>query len=373
MNAHRILGLLFAAYFLHGAACLADPDAAKIGIILPMTGEAASIGETVKNAMLLALEDLPAATRSKLDLTWEDDACEPKNSISALLRLERERHLDALFNVSSGTGKALAPVAEQQHLPFLSIASDFEIASGKDYVTLLWVAPEDEVKTLIPEAVRRGYKNIARITTVQSGMLAMKTAFDALNASRLKVLLDEDYPADIKDFRSFLAKVRANKNIDAVLVLLMPGQSGLFARQARASVIKLPLFAIEIFEDASEVADSGGALIGQWYVNADDPSEEFFRRFRQRYPNSSLFGAAAGYDAMKLLGAAVDRGTSRENINRYLHTVKNFPGALGVFSSSGDNRFTLPAAVKEVTPDGFRKLSATPSETAAAASIPAAR
>jgi len=41
---------------------------------------------------------------------------------------------------------------------------------------------------------------------------------------------------------------------------------------------------------------------------------------------------------------------------QFLHTVKDFNGALGTYSASGDNRFTLPAAIKVITADGFKKI-----------------
>ena len=45
-----------------------------------------------------------------------------------------------------------------------------------------------------------------------------------------------------------------------------------------------------------------------------------------------------------------------EEINRFLHTVKDFTGVMGTYSATEKNNFTLPAAVKVVTRDGFKKL-----------------
>ena len=59
---------------------------------------------------------------------------------------------------------------------------------------------------------------------------------------------------------------------------------------------------------------------------------------------------------MLLIAKAVSIDPSAEAMRQFLSTVKNFNGAMGRFSASGDNRFTLGAAVKEVKDSNFVKL-----------------
>jgi len=229
---------------------------------------------------------------------------------------------------------------------------------GKNWVVNFWVTPEEEVKVARREAIKRGYLKIARICTIHEGALAVKRKWDEENAadSAITIVRDEEYPLANKDFRPFLNKVRNHGDLDAIFPLLMLGQVGLFARQAREMGIKLPFFGIETFEDPHEVTLSRGALVGHWYINADEPNDLFTKEFMQRFPGSSTWTAANAHDAILLLGEALKSGSSREHINHFLHTVKDFSGALGTYSASGDNRFTLSAAVKLVTKDGFIKI-----------------
>lgn len=346
--------LLFAA---PNASVAEEGGKLRVGVILPLTGEAASVGEAIRNGIALGLEKISKDARDKLEIVYEDDALVAKNSVSAFNKLNSTGGIDVLVNVSSGTAKALSPLAENKQIPFIAIASDAKVSAGKKYVFNFWVTPEEEIKVTIPEALKRGYNRIARIVSIQDGVLAIKSAFDKLNAGQLQVVLDEEYAGDVKDFRTYLTKVRAHKGIDAIMVVLMPGQCGLFAKQARQLGITQDLFSVEMFEDANEVKVSEGALIGQWYVNNDDPDNVFIDEYKKRYPGASLWGASNAHDVALLLGAAIDRGYKRENFPEFLHTLKDFKGALGVYSASGDNRFTLPAAVKIVTKDGFEKVN----------------
>ncbi len=329
----------------------------KVGVIFPLSGDAASLGESIKNGFLLGMEKLPQAVRDRIQVFFEDDGLSPKNSISAFNKLTNGEGIDILLNVSSGTAKALSPLAEKKRIPFLAIgASDKRVSEGKKYVFNFWIIPETEAQTLISEARRRGYRRIAAITAVQDGELAIKAAFDKLNNGQLEVVLDEEFAPESKDFKSFLTRLRGIKDVDGVMIVLMPGQCGLFAKQARQMGFKKDLFGFEMFEDTAEVKTSAGALVGQWYVNADDASKTFIDEFRQRFPSSSLLGAAHGYEAALLLGDGIRKGFDGKNFNEYFATVKDFSGVLGTYSATGDNRFALPVAVKVVTENGFEKV-----------------
>jgi branched-chain amino acid transport system substrate-binding protein len=331
-------------------------DKLKIGVILPLTGEAASVGESVKNGMEIGLEKISLNAREQLEFTYEDDGLAAKNSISAFQKLTSSKKLDVLVNISSGTAKVLSPLAEQNKVSFIAVASDSKVSQGKKYVFNFWITPEEEVSVAIPEALKRGYKKIARIVSLQDGALAIKSAFDKSNNGRLQVVLDEEYVGDVKDFKSYLTKLRTHKDIDAIMVVLLPGQCGIFAKQARQLGIKQDLFGFETFEDSNEVKVSGNALVGQWYVNTDDPDNKFIQEYRKRFPSASLLAASTGNDIVLLLGAAIDRGYKKDNFHEFLSTLNDFSGVLGTYSASGDNRFTIPAVVKVVTKDGFEKV-----------------
>ena len=329
----------------------------RVGVILPLSGDAASTGEACRNGMKMAYQKLPADAQKRIKLIFEDDALSLRNAVAAFQKLMAVDKIDVLVTVYSGCSKAVAPLAEENKIPQLAIASDPDVVRGRKYVMNFWTPPQEEVKVALPEAVRRGYKRIARITTVQQGLLAIKSAFDCDNRGQISIVLDEEYIGDARDFRPFLTKVRRLKDLDAILVLLINGQAGLFAKQAREMGVKLPLFNFEVFEDAQEQALAEGALVGHWYVNADDPSDAFLREYAREFPGASFFGAGNSHDAVLLLSAAIEQDASREGINSFLHNVKDFSGVMGVYSATPDNRFTLPAAIKVVTQQGFIKLS----------------
>jgi branched-chain amino acid transport system substrate-binding protein len=327
-----------------------------VGVILPLSGAAAGIGQAIQNGFQLGLEKVDPSSRARLVVTFEDDRLAAKESVLAFESLRGRGKVDILINASSGTANALAPLAEKVQVPFIAIAGDPAVSHGRRFVFNLWITPEAESAVLAGEALKRGYKRIARVTALQEGMLAIKKTFDQQIDGRIQVALDQDFPPDSSDFRGYLTKLRNTPQVDALLIALMPGQCGIFAKQARQMGFKGELFGVEMFEDKAEVQASEGALVGQWYVNADDATQDFSALYRSRFPQASVMAAANGYDAALLVGSALSQGYEPSTFDQYLATLKDFKGALGTYSATGDQLFSLPVAVKVVTEQGFRKL-----------------
>lgn len=349
----KIENLLLLITFCCIASIVFAKDTNKIGVILPLTGEVSSVAGACQNGMTLAMENLPGALSSKINLIYEDDQNQPKNTVSAFTKLVKVNKVDAIVTFTSSTSKAISPLADQFKIPTIAVAADFEVVKNREHIVTFWVSPLEEAKELLKEAKNRGYKRIAMITSIHNGVLVIKKGLISLNNGQLEIVLDEEYPAEAKNFRTFLSKVKSKKGLDAIFVNLYYGATGIFARQAREMGINLPLINVESFEDPEQVKLSAGALIGQWYVQADDPSGQFMDSYLKKFPGASTYSAGNCYDIVMLIAESIRK---REELNYFLHNVKDFNGALGTFSASGDNRFTLPATVKVVTKDGFEKL-----------------
>ena len=346
---------LFAIFYLPLQAFSQTKDSIHIGVILPLSGELASYGHALQNGMILGLESAPKEIQERILLHFEDDALVSKNTISAYRKLSTTYPITAFVTLSSGTSKALAPLTEEAGIPLLAVATDPSVPQNRKWVVNFWTAISEEAKAVVKEINKRGYKRIARISSIQDFSLAMKDEVDQLKNQKFDIVLDEEYQMDAKDFKPFIAKVRAKK-IDAICVGLLPGQLGIFAGQLRQAGVLVPIFGYETFEDANEVKISNGALIGQWYVNAAEPTQFFSQKYKERFNEDPPFPSGIGYDISLVISKAVESGiTTRNGMINFLHTLENFHGAQGIYSAL-NNSFTMPMTVKVVTKDGFKTL-----------------
>ena len=337
-----------------------DQSTFNIGVAIGLTGPVSSFCQPVKNGILMAHSELSKEMQKQVVLHFEDDEGVPRKTVSAYKKLSSAKDIDALITCASNTSKAVSSLTNSDKIPHIAIASDYEIVKDRNYVVNLWVTPDVEAPIVMQEVKKRGYKKIARITAMHDGTLSFKKIFDEQNKNTVSIELDEDFDTSATDFKSYLAKLKTKNDIDAIFLNLFPGQIGIFAKQARAMGYKQPFFGFELFEDVNEVKNAQGALENQWYVQADEGTSDFLDRYKTKYPKASSFAAANGYDAIALIAEGLKnreaQSQTKEMVNKTLHEISNFTGALGTYSATGDNRFTLPAVIKVVKDGKFIKL-----------------
>jgi branched-chain amino acid transport system substrate-binding protein len=168
-----------------------------------------------------------------------------------------------------------------------------------------------------------------------------------------RIVFNERFLQEQIDFRTTIAKLTA-KNPDVVVLALAPGTLSAFVKQARELHLPGEIAGVETFEDESEVKASEGGLVGAWYVNASDPTDRFTKLYKEKNGDYPGWASANGFDAITLLaqGAAAG-GSDNDKIRGYLYGIKDFKGAAGQYSASGDGRFLLPPALKRVSEIGF--------------------
>lgn len=333
-----------------------------VGAIMPLSGPSASLGYYIQKGIQLAYQELPQESKERFKVVYEDDAWESSRAVAAFHKLFNTHNIGAVIVVGSGIGHAVAPLAEQRGVVMISVgASDAQVVKDRRFAFLHWIIPEIEAQVLVDEIVRRGYQRLGYISSEQQGYIAV---YDAVMAEFKKrglknlIVLDETYLPTQSDFRVFAAKARS-KNIDGVITGLFPEGIPAFAKEMRRSNPKADLIGLEIFEDQAVVDASQGALLNQWYVNADSPDSKFEDSYKKVFGIQPGWAAANAYDSLKLLyRAAIENNLRGKQIADFLGRLQNYTGAAGRYSATGDNRFTLPVAVKIITDHGFVKASA---------------
>ena len=65
----------------------ASKETIKIGAILPLTGKASNLGEDMRQAINLALEEINRQRDRKIEVIYEDEKCDPKEAVSGYKNL----------------------------------------------------------------------------------------------------------------------------------------------------------------------------------------------------------------------------------------------------------------------------------------------
>ena len=332
-------------------------EAYKVAVLLPLSGPGASVGESIKNSIQLAFEDLSPEQKSHLVLKYEDDQLTPTKSLTIAKRLISKNDVDAFFVLGSGVANALSPVTESNKKLLVAIcANDENIVKNKKYSFIHWALPATEVGVMYDEIKKREYKKLAIVATEIQGAHTLIDEFKRslkVDGKDSLILQEEYFGMQETDFNTYLSKVIA-KGVDGVVTILFPGQLSSFAKQAKALQLKANLIGIESFEDSNEIKAGEEFLVGQWFVNADSGTEEFLNKYKTKFNSFPVLASGNGYDSLRLISNAVEKNISTDGkvdnlrIVEFLNSIKDYQGVVGKYSATGDHRFDLPIVVKVV-------------------------
>jgi len=335
---------------IKGPSAPVSSEPIKIGVICPLTGNLAFMGEGLKDAILLAKENL-SDTRYNYEVIFEDDQLDPKKTASAANKLISIDKVDALVSISSGTGNVVAPIAKQNKVVHFGIASDVNIANG-DYNFIHWTPPSEENKVFVKELQKRGITKIGLFVLNQQGAIAkMDDLRRRINKTDIEIVTDQSFNFGEKDFRSIISKAK-NSGAEIYVLMAFSPELEILAKQIKEAGITTPLTSIEAFELTEQV----DLFEGEWYVNAADPTGDFADKFKAKTGKNPTMGAANGYDIFNLIVTAAEKikkatkPTSRE-IAGELTKIKNFDGALGNLSVN-ENGIVVSKAVVRMIKDG---------------------
>ncbi len=345
--------------------CLKDATAleskSRVGVSIALSGPLGIIGTTMKNAIILAQDDFDS-DKSVLFI-FEDDAFQPKNTVSIVNKFISTDRVDVVVVFGATTSLSVADITEKAKIPLVGITVLETLEKNRNYAVRFLSSTKDlGIKTAI-EMKKRGYQKIAMASSIQDATLTLRDHV-VENGEFDIVVNDEFLPSDL-DFRSSILKMKSN-NPDAIFLSLLPPQGSTFAKQLRESGFTGQIVGSLQMGSPSEIKLADSALNGTWIVTGDDRKiGDFVSRYKKRFPDSDPFSEAVYvYDLTKMLIEAVKGGAAkdgvvkdvaikREQINSYLHNVKDFNGALGVYGSDGKGSFTFGVVGKVITSDGF--------------------
>ncbi len=322
----------------------------KIGVIAPLTGNVAFLGEGVRNAVRMAEVELNAQPGNKwrYEVIVEDDSFDVAKTVSAANKLISIDHVSALVTLASAAGNAVNPIAEKDHIIHFGIASDPHVADGY-YNFIHWTPPYEETKVFVPELVKRGYHRIAMFGAKNQGILAAIDSFEHdIQGTDVQEIDQEIFDFGTKDFRTMIAKAES-KEPDIYVIFSFSPELEIITKQLRDLGIKTPITSIESFEQS----DHQDLYEGLWYVNAADTTNAFNDAYYSEFGKNPSMGSGNANDIVHLIADAAEKVDSNsvptsEQITQKLYTLKGIQGALGTLSIDGNGLVDSKAVMRMI-------------------------
>ena len=379
---------------------LAEVQPAKVGLLLPLSGARADVGQALLNAAQLALFDLGG---ERFTLVIRDTGGTPEGAAAAAEAVLAEGAALILGPVFSPSAEAVKPVIDAAGVPMITFSNNNALAGPLSFV--MGVTPRTQVDRLIDYAVSRGLRRFAVLAPENAyGTIVVQSLQEAVLrngvelsravfydpqstdvSAEVQVLADfnqrrsaaESQRRDLQG-RSDEAAQRALQRLQGVETLgTLPFDAILLPASGQQLLSVAPLLAYYDV-DPSEVRFLGTSLWedpqllseptlqGGWFPA---PPPGLWKSFRERYEAS--FGntpprvASLAYDAVALAAVLEQRGEASGAFLPYtpeaITQSLGFSGIDGIFRFLPNGEVQRGLAVLELQRAGFIERDAAPS------------
>lgn len=344
-------------------ACTKKSDEILVGEYGTMTGNDATFGQSTHKGIQMALDELNAAggiKGKKVKLITLDNQGKTDETATVVTRLITQNKVVAILGeVASGRSKVAAPIAQKAKIPMITPSStNPEVTKAGDYVfRVCFIDPfqgfvmakfASENLKAKKAAVFRDIKNDYSVGLAD----VFVEEFKKMGG---EIVMDTSYQANDIDFKAQLTEIKS-KTPDVIFIPGYYTEVGLIAQQAQQMGLKAKLLGGDGW-DSSKLHEIGkDAINGHYYSNhytteSTDPlTIEFISKFKAKYSETPDALAALGYDAAKILFAAMARtqDVTPEQIKNEIAKTADFPGATGKITLNADRNAVKSAVVVEV-------------------------
>lgn len=337
------------------SGCGKKQSTTKIGVILPLTGDAAVYGKAMKRGVDLAYGQLPAKERTKYKLIFEDDAFDPKLSVAAANKLISADGVKFIIGgAGSTTAEPITKICRENKVVLLSpFATAPSLSKAGPYFFRIWPSDNYDGQIMAETAYKKlGLRKVAILyvnAAYGKGITdVFASRFRALGGS---IVASEGYPQGGTDFRTQLTKIQ-NAQPDAIFVPGYVNEVTRLMRQARQLGVTTRFLGVNSMYDPNFLKVAGSAAEGAMFTTATyDPKSKapkiqaFVARFRKAYGNDPDLFAALGYDAFNVTVQAFEKSQLQKglSVRDALEDTHGFVGPTGevTFDRNGDVRKPL--------------------------------
>lgn len=347
-----VVGLLFWAVQTNSSNKKEKPT--TVGVILPLTGDAASYGVSLMKGLDIAFDD-------DVRIIYEDSKGEPKTAVNAVNKLIAIDKVDILIgDMFSNTTMAIAPIAARNNILLLTpTASSSEITNKGKTTFRLYPSEDEEGGSLYSFSQNMFYNKKGTIIVVNED--AMLKVANIINQSSDKQVIE--YSKGMTDFTPIVQKI--DKNTEVVFLI------GYFEENAQLVKRSIEMNKAFSFVGLStlytpQLSSTLGNIKSEIYISAPKTSFDttnvftagFIKKYRSVYNEAPDIWAGYGYDAGSIMYKVIK--SSKEKNSSYIsemYNIINFDGVTGLTTINKDRSITKSMDIVEYADGKFSAIN----------------
>ena len=312
----------------------------RIGFSMARTGMLANATPSQMNTYELWREQTNAkggmdvgGVRRKVEFVVFDDQSKPEQAVRIYEKLITDDKVDLLL-APWGTPfhLAIAPVLEKFKFPMVgNTAASVALRQVKPgYIWFPTSAIPDRIGAELTAMLKtQNVKSVAVLSNVLPFTKEIKNFLEPeLKKAGIEIKVSTEYPPDISDMTSTLTQIK-QANVDAVLALAYPGDSVLYAKQAKELGLNQPFQFVAIgpsdafFPKAVGASSAEGVVtIAHWSPRAEwKGSQAFYDAYVKKFgEDPDYLNSALAWMSLEILETTVaktglDKGKMRDMIS----------------------------------------------------------
>ncbi len=310
----------------------------KIGFMGPLTGEAASYGQSIKRGVELALED---SGLNNVKVIYEDSGCDGKKAVDSINKLINIDEVVAIVGeVCSGATLAASPIAESNKILLISSSSTSpKITDSGDYI--FRTVPSDALQGDFGAKLvfSKGYGKLAVLYINEDYGVGfesvLKKSFEKLGG---KIVSSEAFERGATDLKTQITNIKSENPNAIYLISNSPDSAVIVLKQIKELGVNSIIFGSEGLKSDDILKGAGDAANGLIVSSVSSGTTGFIAKYKSVYGSEPGPFAAQAYDAFSAIAKALKKGAkSGTEIKNELYKMQ-LDGASGniKFDSKGD-------------------------------------
>ena len=336
---------LFLGAVLASPAWAGELPPVKLGLVIPMAGEAGRIGQSMRQAAEMAVADWTARLGRKVELVLGDDQFDPRQAVAVAEKLVQDGIWGVVGHFYSSSSIPASAVYYQARIPQVTATSTHPRLTAQGFDNVFRVVGRDDQHALTAAEFILSRLRARRVAVVHDRTEYGRTLAETLirtverRAGRRIIVTVEEIAQGDKDFSGVVARLKS-VGPDVVYYGGIFREGGYLIRQMRQAGLAAAFVSGDGVLDPEFVKIAGEeAASGAYLTFAPDPrllasARAFIQRFEARYGPIGPY-VLYTYDAMGVLLRAIQvakpQRNSKEELRRVLKVMhtSEYEGTLG--------------------------------------------
>ena len=315
----------------------------KIGTIIPLTGDMANTGQSIKKGIEFAINDINKNPNNKFayEVIFEDNQMQNKITVSAANKLILHDKISMLMTLYSANAKIAAPIiTKNKILGFHGTYIEDGILDGlynfENFSTL-----EQMEQSIVNFINSRNPQKVALVMQQTAAQQAMSKDLKNKLSTEIR---EFDNQQGQRDFKMMVYQIKEWKP-DIIFISMDLPELDIFVRELQTQKVE----GIKLGLDLINRTESYLSFEGFYILNTANGNKDFVERFGQ----VATYYAPYFYDNIMIFYNSVEeianeQQPTSEEISKHIHKMESYSGNVGNYKILPNGQFETPLILYKI-------------------------